>query len=110
MTLLTDSLHRFTVRQSDDIVKTDLELTCDECGIVVCDVEANDNLKVLAECADEHTCDGPVVGFPQTEADAKLCVHNNLVWLGHECGLCEEVGKYVWLEVADANALKRALD
>jgi hypothetical protein len=56
MALLTDSLQRFEALQSTDEVKTDLELTCTECGEVVCDVEAGDNLKVLADVADEHVC------------------------------------------------------
>jgi hypothetical protein len=56
MALLTDSLQRFEALQSDDDVKTDLELTCTDCGEVLCDIEAGDNLKVLAEIADEHVC------------------------------------------------------
>lgn len=56
MALLTDTLHRFDLKQSDDPVKTDLELTCSECGEVLCDVEADDNLGVLATVADNHAC------------------------------------------------------
>jgi len=56
MALLTDSLHRFDALQSDDEVKTDLELTCTECGTVVCDIEHGDNLKVLASVANDHVC------------------------------------------------------
>lgn len=50
----TDILLEFTARQSDDNVKRDLELTCDECGEIVCDVEAGDSLSVLADVADSH--------------------------------------------------------
>jgi len=57
MPLLTDSLQRFEALQSTDQVKTDLELTCTECGEVVCDIEAGDNLKVLAEVANDHECE-----------------------------------------------------
>jgi len=60
MSLLTDSLQRFEALQSTDEVKTDLELTCTECGEVVCDIEHGDNLKVLAEVADEHECSGEI--------------------------------------------------
>jgi hypothetical protein len=56
MALITDSLQRFDACQSDDDLKTDLELTCSECGEVVCDIEPGDNLKVLAEVADAHVC------------------------------------------------------
>lgn len=56
MATLTDSLYRFECLQSDDDVKTDLELTCVDCGKVVCDVEAGDSLATLAKVADDHTC------------------------------------------------------
>lgn len=56
MATLTDSLYRFECLQSDDDVKRDLELTCVDCGTVLCDVEAGDNLGTLARVADEHTC------------------------------------------------------
>lgn len=56
MALLHDSLHRFEARQSDDHVKTDLELTCTECGEIVCDIEHGDTLATLAAVADEHEC------------------------------------------------------
>lgn len=26
--------------------------------------------------------------YPRTEEDAKICVHGNRYWWGHECGLC----------------------
>jgi len=56
MALLTDSLQRFEALASSDEVKTDLELTCTECGEVLCDIEHGDNLKVLCSVADEHEC------------------------------------------------------
>jgi hypothetical protein len=56
MATLSDSLHRFECRQSDDDVKTDLELTCVDCGEVLCDVEADDCLAVLVRTADQHVC------------------------------------------------------
>lgn len=34
--------------------------------------------------------------FPQTEADAQVCVHGKRVWFGHECGLCEDAGEHVF--------------
>lgn len=54
--LLDDYLNRFEARASDDEVKTDLELTCTECGMHICDIEAGDNLCVLAILAREHAC------------------------------------------------------
>jgi hypothetical protein len=57
MALLTDSLQRFEALQSDDDVKTDLELTCTDCGEVVCDIEHGDNLKILCSVADDHVCE-----------------------------------------------------
>jgi len=101
MALLTDSLHRFEARASDDVVKTDLELICTECDTVVCDIEHGDNLKVLASVADDHVCapEDPE-DFPQTPEEARVCVHNNLVWFGHECGICDGSDKgYVWKEI-----------
>ena len=47
---------QFEVRQSDDIVKTDLELTCTECGVSVCDVEDGDQLRILISMAEDHVC------------------------------------------------------
>lgn len=37
-----------------------------------------------------------VKDFPQTEEDARTCVHGNRVWFGHECGKCEIAGGYRW--------------
>lgn len=28
--------------------------------------------------------------YPQTPEEAVTCHHNNKVWFGHECGLCED--------------------
>ena len=33
--------------------------------------------------------------FPRSEDDARECVHDNRVWFGHECGICESEG-YQW--------------
>jgi hypothetical protein len=46
-----DSLAQFSALASDD---TDLELTCDSCGAVVCDIQAGDSLSSLADMADQH--------------------------------------------------------
>lgn len=48
------SLYQFEARQSDDDVKTDLELTCADCGRVLCDVEDGDSLGTLAAVATDH--------------------------------------------------------
>lgn len=48
------ALGHFTAMQSDDLVKTDLELTCDDCGEVICDIEDGDNLLVLLRTAMAH--------------------------------------------------------
>ena len=48
------ALGQFTALQSSDFVKTDLELTCDDCGQVICDVEDGDNLLVLLRTATAH--------------------------------------------------------
>lgn len=52
-------LHRFEARQSSDIVKTDLELTCTGCGEPICDVEPGDSLEVLVTTVLEHVCGQP---------------------------------------------------
>jgi len=57
------NLEKFSARLSDDPLKRDLELTCDDCGRVLCDVQAGDSLAVLASIAVGHTlvCTGPRV-------------------------------------------------
>ena len=52
----TTNPYQFEARQSDDDMKTDLELTCVECGAVLCDVEADDSLGTLLGVAADHTC------------------------------------------------------
>ena len=35
--------------------------------------------------------------FPRTPEDMKVCIHNNPVWFGHECGECDtSPDGYVW--------------
>lgn len=53
---MADALRRFEPRQSDDPVKTDLELTCRECGLVLCDIQPGDDFNILVEMALEHEC------------------------------------------------------
>lgn len=48
--------YRFVARQSADDLKRDLELTCTDCGGVVCDIEDGDNLWTLIETSVDHTC------------------------------------------------------
>lgn len=57
-----DPLAQFTALASDDDVKRNLELTCDVCGIVICDIEHDDSLSSLANTADQHwrEAHGPV--------------------------------------------------
>lgn len=47
-------LDQATLRRSDDLVKADLELTCNGCEAVICDAEAGDTLEVLARTAFDH--------------------------------------------------------
>lgn len=51
---LAPALDEFRCRQSDDIVKRDLELVHLPCGTHVCDVEPDDELGVLARTAVDH--------------------------------------------------------
>jgi hypothetical protein len=37
--------------------------------------------------------------FPRRPEDARICQHDNEVWLGHECGDCAAKG-YVWKDAA----------
>lgn len=46
--------HAVVVRASDDEVKRDLELTCEGCKEVLCDVQDEDDLYVLVTMATEH--------------------------------------------------------
>lgn len=51
-----NDLGAFIARQSEDIAKLDLELTCGECGTVICDIQADDNLRSLVSVAEDHIC------------------------------------------------------
>lgn len=57
MTLARESMWRFEARRSDDPVKTDLELTCADCGERLCDVEEGDSMSVLVSMCEEHECE-----------------------------------------------------
>ena len=45
-----------TMRASTDIVKRDLEMTCDSCYAIICDVEDGDSLDILTQMSAEHEC------------------------------------------------------
>lgn len=78
-----------------------------ECGW--CEFDSQDTLVVMCE---DHTNDlkrsqayqqlqealdaQEKQRFPQTEDEARVCVHGNRVWFGNECGLCDAAGHYVW--------------
>lgn len=47
-------LEQFVARQSDDDVKTDLELIHEPCGKQVCDIQHGDSLAVLVRTALGH--------------------------------------------------------
>lgn len=47
-------LESATCRLSDDPAKHDLELTCDECGEVICDVEDGDTIGILGSVVTDH--------------------------------------------------------
>lgn len=50
-------LRRFEARNSTDVVKRSLELTCTECDEPLCDIEAGDSFDSLAIVMAEHVCD-----------------------------------------------------
>jgi hypothetical protein len=50
------------LRASTDAVKRDLEVTCDLCGVVICDAEDGDSLDLLVGTAADHVCDNPEEG------------------------------------------------
>jgi len=62
---LAGRLGKFEAAQSADDLKTDLELTCPDCGQVVCDIEAGDSLEILVRTAAGHDCPGA----PDTDDD-----------------------------------------
>lgn len=35
--------------------------------------------------------------IPSGPETSRLCIHNVACWIGHECGDCEDAGRYVWL-------------
>ena len=43
--------------QSDDLVKTDLELTCTRCATILCDVEHGDHFQILLSVVAGHRCE-----------------------------------------------------
>jgi hypothetical protein len=43
-----------TLRASDDLIKRDLELTCNDCGEILCDAESGDTPLVLLEVEIAH--------------------------------------------------------
>lgn len=46
---------RFKVRTPASIARLgDLQLACAECGIVACDIEAGDDLYIIADMAADH--------------------------------------------------------
>lgn len=47
--------------------------------------------------------------FPQYEANAKTCIHDNAVHLGHECGKCEDAGRYIWKILIDKDVILRGI-
>jgi len=53
-TAALETLSHFELRASTDIVKTDLELRCDECDEHLCDAEHDDTLSPLAGVAFDH--------------------------------------------------------
>ncbi len=67
--IMEDFAHRFTARASDDEVKRDLELTCDECGENVADIEPGDSLKSLLGCAADHVCSDPAERIAELKAE-----------------------------------------
>ena len=62
---------------------------CDDHGSIVLHQTRSDAAGFLA-CPDEfcEPCRGKLDGFPQTEAEAKVCEHGVRYWFGHECGDC----------------------
>lgn len=49
-----ESLDGFSATASDDPAKADLELVCERCLAVLCDVEPGDTLGTLARVAANH--------------------------------------------------------
>lgn len=44
----------FSVQASGDPLKDSFQLTCDECGALICDIEVGDDLTTLMIMADDH--------------------------------------------------------
>ena len=49
-------LRSIELLQSSDDLKRDLEVTCRECGHVLCDAEHGDSLETFANMARDHIC------------------------------------------------------
>lgn len=48
------NLFNFELRQSDDSVKTDLELTCITCNEKLCDAQHSDSMHSLVAMCEDH--------------------------------------------------------
>lgn len=55
-------LETIETRQSDDVVKTDLEVVCTRCDAHLCDVQHGDTLGTLAGLAYDHAVNCPETG------------------------------------------------
>ena len=82
-------LEGFEARQSDDIVKNDLELTCVTCHVVICDIEHGDTLAVLTRTALDHEC-GQVNDFSGYDERGKPMYRNTAD--GPQCNRCDRMG------------------
>jgi hypothetical protein len=54
----TSALANFVALSSDDPVKRDLELRCNECDELICDIEDGDVLETLVLLVSDHVCEG----------------------------------------------------
>lgn len=99
-----EALTRFEARQSDDEVKTDLELTCTDCDEVICDIEPGDSLDVLASTALGHKCGSKdfeeIAEAQGWNTDSMLAVVRGFI---SERGLSEQLGERAAEVAAEEN-------
>lgn len=90
-------LDRIEFRQSEDEVKTDLEMTCSQCTGVICDVEPDDTLGTLVRTANSHL-DG-CEGFPCKHCGHEVFHVKDEGWVAPDAGTDREGGDGMWRDV-----------
>jgi len=95
-----------TLRQSDDPVKTDLEVTCGRCTGVICDAQHDDTLDVLIRTAEHHL--NQCEPFECKHCGRTIYPIGDGTWVCPEAGTDVENGDGIWRETCENNDQERS--